>query len=608
MSLLYWFPLNGDLHNQGLSPATLTNSNATVNDNGKIGQCYSFVNGSGSKCYSHPLDTTFTTVSICGWAKIDSSATKSGYLFGLSVDGDANFMLHYNATNTLISVYANDSSRYIYQDATNYLDTWHHYTATYDGTKFYLYIDGTYIKASNAVTLTSLTGKRIYLGCKSDTSAGSGQVFYTGLLNDIRVYDHCLSPKEIEEIAKGLVLHYPLNSSYIGTKTNLLPLERSRPTSGWTTYGNNVSSSEYLTVSYTSSNGEYIMNASGNSSTAGSKYIYYKLTSDTLLSFGKSYVFSCYIRANDATHIGKQVYIQAWNNNSQLVARGVNYFTLTAEWQKISTPCVTFVDEDDYTGSTTINLLMCIGVAIASTATAIGFQTTKFMLEEGVKPTDWIPGGSTKTYSTIYDTSGYSRNGTIVGSLTAAAGSPRYDVATTFDGSTSQITAASVSSEVKTISVWVNFTTLASDQYAIIMLDYKSKLALCLDTYGIVCSTAGAGNSYRYSRASLTTNTWYHFVVINPEGNTSTTRQLYINGVPQTALTTKNSFSFTTDQLQIGKRASGSSSAYPFSGKISDVRLYATVLTDDQVKELYNTSMSIDSNGNVYARELVELI
>ena len=40
--------------------------------------------------------------------------------------------------------------------------------------------------------------------------------------------------------------------------------------------------------------------------------------------------------------------------------------------------------------------------------------------------------------------------------------------------------------------------------------------------------------------------------------------------------------------------------------QLSDFRVYSTALSADQVKEIYNTSMAIDNNGNIYARELVE--
>jgi len=42
-------------------------------------------------------------------------------------------------------------------------------------------------------------------------------------------------------------------------------------------------------------------------------------------------------------------------------------------------------------------------------------------------------------------------------------------------------------------------------------------------------------------------------------------------------------------------------------GSYSDFRVYTTALTAAQIKELYNTSMSIDASGNVHARELNEL-
>ena len=31
----------------------------------------------------------------------------------------------------------------------------------------------------------------------------------------MRIYDHCLSDKEVQEIAKGLILHYKLDDPYV---------------------------------------------------------------------------------------------------------------------------------------------------------------------------------------------------------------------------------------------------------------------------------------------------------------------------------------------------------------------------------------------------------
>jgi len=69
------------------------------------------------------------------------------------------------------------------------LNEWHHYVIT-------------------GVNLSSWT--KFYIN-----KYGSGWNF-AGSINDVRIYNHCLSPKEVKEISKGLILHYKLDGNDIG--------------------------------------------------------------------------------------------------------------------------------------------------------------------------------------------------------------------------------------------------------------------------------------------------------------------------------------------------------------------------------------------------------
>jgi hypothetical protein len=99
-------------------------------------------------------------------------------------------------------------------------------------------------------------------------------------------------------------------------------------------------------------------------------------------------------------------------------------------------------------------------------------------------------------------------------------------------------------------------------------------------------------------------NTWYHFVIVCPNGASDVARKLYINGVEQTVTSNSNVWTSPGDKLNVGKRSTTSNDG--FNGKISDFRMYSTALSADDILELYHTSASIDKSGSIYARELVE--
>ena len=136
---------------------------------------------------------------------------------------------------------------------------------------------------------------------------------------------------------------------------------------------------------------------------------------------------------------------------------------------------------------------------------------------------------------------------------------------------------------------------------SVIFVDYKSYLGLGLMSSGILCSSRTS--SKVFNKSNIVANTWYHFVIICPNGPTNAERKLYINGQEQTALTGTSNWTFSIDELQVGKRSSTNDG---FKGKISDFRVYCTALSAEDIKELYDTAAQIDKDGNVYAYEFKE--
>ena len=218
--------------------------------------------------------------------------------------------------------------------------------------------------------------------------------------------------------------------------------------------------------------------------------------------------------------------------------------------------------------------------------------------------TSWIP--NTANTNIIYDCSGYQNDGTIVSELSAAADSRRYDTAIQFS-STNYFKRTSLTSQIQTISFWAKWNVIPSGSgsasQSVIYVDYKSKTGFGLASSGLLCSSSGLSTNV-YPRSLVAVNTWYHFVIVCPSGSANATRTLYINGVEQTKSSTTSNWTYSIDELQIGKRSTTSDG---FNGQLSDFRMYVTALTADQVKQLYETSASIDASGNVYVRELKEV-
>jgi len=80
--------------------------------------------------------------------------------------------------------------------------TWHHVAGVYDGSKIYLYIDGIEDVSKPASGQIKPSDYSVYIGGNASTHEAdyNFERFWTGLLDDLRIYNYALTPDEIAEL------------------------------------------------------------------------------------------------------------------------------------------------------------------------------------------------------------------------------------------------------------------------------------------------------------------------------------------------------------------------------------------------------------------------
>lgn len=602
MSLQVWLPLNGDLHNQGLSNITVTNNGATVNTSGKIGSCYNF---DGNDDYISLTSSVLYSIitggnqpfSIAMWV-YHADATRA-ILFGDYGLGGINFNIELTTGHALRFYWAGspDKNFTITVDASQ----WTHICLVYDGTQILVYKNGI-IQSDKytgiLATKTKTTGA-YYLGRDSRT----GTTAFNGKMNDVRIYDHALSAKEVEEIAKGLVLHYKLDNNGLGN-INLVTGSNTSSTStnkwvGHSAVGGNISTIEL------DETGIYCVKIARDNTTQSSwDFVSYDNLLRNTIKPATIYTvsFDCKPSVNGSMGLTGFVQGNATNymTNSTTTIQGT---CIANQWNHMIYQCKTINSFDNITIGSQV-VYFSRSASLKGTNVTVLFKNIK--VEEGSVATPWIPATSDAIYSQfigniniIYDSSGYGNNGIIAGSLTTSTPSPRYSCATKFDGS-SRITHDTLPS-IYTLSCWCK-TDKNKSTSQFMVADSGSSMCISfyngtiIGVFGTIRSTGSKctlGSEYKE-------NDWNHIVVVKTSEDGQ--RDIYCNGVKLTP--TSNNYWNATTGFWVGTR--DASQTNPFYGNIVDVRAYATALTPEQIKELYNTSMSIDNKGNIHARELVE--
>lgn len=549
MSLKIWLPLNGDLTNNGTSNVTVINSGATVNNNGKIGKCYVFTSGSSNYITASPAPFSDSTTewSFACWFKPTTS--HQGCLFSNRISTSTTGITIFYANG---SIYVDFGERWSFTPSVAItVGVWNHIAFSIKRNSVSsCYINGQLVGTYTFTTATTIaSATQCSFGASQGATSTPNGNYLNGSLNDVRLYDHALSPSEVHELALGLVCHYKLDR--IGQNDN--NLITGLTAGGRTTVTNNNT----VTTEGTNSDTYFTINLSEN------------------IVVGQRYTLSC--NASNVASGYKWRFPLGTQGNTSLpffIDNGYNEYTFVANdisWGNNR------IFMDDSNTSNNVRLTQAV--------------FTDFRLYKA---------------DTIIDSSGFEYNLLPQGTLEYSSDSGRYDGCLVFDGSTSHINNTTMSLPLTgdptfTYSAWIKWGDDSWPSNYPCVVRYGN-----LSQYNVAALCIYQGKldldfwNYRYiqTTATMTVGTWHHVAATKTSGAINTTCKLYVDGVEVAGSGNSSSSINITDsssKLVIG--VLNSATGRWFNGSISDVRIYATALSADDVKKLYNLGMKIDNDA-----------
>ena len=593
MALVAWYPLINNLINNGIGAVT-TSGTPTFSSGGKLGNCMT----GNDVSFTVPSLTNSKVWSICFWGYVVSSQITSNWTLLVRVrDNGSHFRFEACPSSYANGIYCysthNNASYAICTGGMSaptggFYDQWCHVCVTSDG--------------------TTISG--YYNGQLRSTWAYNGTGAITGIFdltnnakckkNDLRIYDHCLSPKEVEILSRGLVLHYPMTGGgHSGTQL----YTRTHDFSG--SWGN----SGYWTTDTDTYNGFVVKKRTG---------AWGGLFQNITATKGDKFTISFWAKVESGGTIESVHRSNLGNVTTGLNILGGN-FTSGHTW------ITTSIDGTQWryywaSLEVTSSDITYVQWRIENAQSTKTMWICGFKMERGAIATPWCPHTSDTYYNAMgynnnieYDVSGYLHNGTINGSVDYSSDTVRYSVSTHFTASSSQhIVIPSMTLDMTKFSVAVWFKADTAKVWSRI-LDMGEKtegagyaLLLALGSNGTTFTVAGRGPSGATfpdtTIQSINLGQWYH-VVVTIDTKTCKT---YMNGLLVKTFTLNNAFSTATPMVlnYIGKSNWAADKYY--DGNISDLRLYTTALSAEDVQELYNTSASIANNGTLLAYEFTE--
>lgn len=571
MALQLWLPLNGNICNQGLCDVKIS-GHPNSWENGKIGKCglfnnnnYLFMNNYSQDLFQPSHDKS---ISIACWVKCTGTVdTTNSYIIAWN-----SYEFSYSFNRIMFRLGNGRENTYgVYGTIDG--NGWHHVAGIWDAKnkKVQIYFDGELFKditVSQSINFNSISSSITlpYRNIKHNLS-----------INDFRLYDECLSPKQIKYISQAMICHYPMGNvdGKIGGR-NLLK--------------------QYIRVGKRASKIDNLSINIGVGSSVGDTYFYLK--SWLPLTGGEIYTISC-----DAENVpsGAPNWIFGVRNQESLFNININkngrcYGTGVLD-NDIAADAEFILDDRNRLHTAPPNI-----------------KLSNFKLEKGNIATPWTPApeDNSQFYDNIIpDISGYRNNATVKDSTCPAWSndSPRYLGGYKFDATKEMFLNPIVFSgfsDSYTFSWWGKNSQPDSSMYW--GFTDGNRLNLYYNDGYLFWNTGdGRSNSFEDPNDPVTTNKasfytdgkWHHYCITGDGAS----NKLYIDGKIYGIAEIYRKITGT----EIHINGFDDSDSYKINGNISDFRIYATALSESDVLNLYQSSASLDSQGNLMlAGEVIE--
>ena len=599
MSLIHWWPLNGNTTDLGISPCTVTGT-PTFNAAGKIGQCLS---GGALTMPAAATAQVFNkdAVSVCFWLYNGGSA---GCIFGtdpMTPPNNRRFTLfQYPTTNDLHWSWQNEDSGGTFTSGVANgaipSNVWTHICAVWDHGTARIYANGTQVGTS--------TGTCTSINWAYDTviARPSSTRYY----NDIRIYNHALSVKEVKEISKGLMLHYNFedNCQQLINAYAEPTFNTSASNGGWGHWGSTGHAGSYAQntdTNYIYPGFSAYSHKVANGSNATKDYLLYQ----EKLFDGGYRSMQAIIKASDGAAITNSVCYPDWNGRNGGVASG-SWTSIESIGNGFYLCKVEGIKQTTSPGSKNAHL---VGIYVKAGKT---IYVTCCYLENGKQLCSDIFDPNPK----CYDCSGYGYNGTISGNIqlssdSAAGKHSIYSPAGDNYVERQNFPVAGFNADQQfTINAWIKIvgyveSTSWNTIFRLAATNARDQqLHFCYNSSGNIILSQYSDDPQFTLNVPL--NTWAMVTWVHYKENSTAKCKYFVNGQQVGSTQSYSGLLNIKDNARLNLFYDSIRRDYASNLYMGDFKIYSTALSAEDILAEYNRKAAIDKKGNLFTGEFIE--